>query len=240
MDSLKKRTGLSSQSNDGRRSFIWKMGAAMTAGILAPSVPAAAKSVVANDLGSENGMRELSERLAFLVAEKSIIGLYHTYESLLNDGIYDKIPELFVPDGEVVYNGGIFKGRDKGVTRLYNQRFRSGLAGKKLDVTLGSKEQHLIELSEDHLSAKANFPFAIQVGTPMVSDSVLISMARLHGEGINKWRENGICELSLSRQSREDIWMINRLEYRTESKSVSVPLFAKVFPDDHEGPDTLV
>jgi hypothetical protein len=240
MDSLKKRTGLNSQSNGGRRSFIWKMGAAMTAGILASSAPAAAKSVVANDLGSEIGMRELSERLAILEAEKSIIGLYHTYELLLNDGIYDKIPELFVTDGEAVYNGGVFKGRDKGVTRLYNERFRSGLAGKRLDVTLGSKEQHLIELSEDHLSAKANFPFAIQVGTPMVSDSVLVSMARLHGEGINKWRENGICELSLSRQSREDIWMINKLEYRTESKSVSVPQFAKVFPDDHEGPDTLV
>jgi hypothetical protein len=240
MDSLKKRTDLNSQSNDGRRSFIWKMGAVMTAGILAPSVPAAAKSVAAKDLGPENGMRELSERLAILEAEKSIIGLYHTYESLLNDGIYDKISELFVTDGEAVYNGGVFKGRNKGVTRLYNKRFRSGLAGKKLDATLDSKEQHLIELSEDHLSAKANFPFAIQVGTPMVSDSVLISMARLHGEGIYKWRENGICELSLSRQSREDVWMINRLEYRTESKSVSVPLFAKVFPDDHEGPDTLV
>ena len=240
MDSIKKRADLNSQPNNGRRSFIWKMGAAMTAGVFATSAAAAVKSAAPTDLGSENGMGELSKKIAILEAEKSIIGLYHTYESLLNDGMYDKIPELFDPEATAIYNGGVFKGRDHGVTRLYNKLFQSGLTGKKLDATLDCKEQHLIELSEDHLSAKACFPFAIQAGSPMVADSVLVSMARLHGEGIHKWRENGICELFLSRQSREDAWMISRLEYRTESKSVSVPAYAKVFPEDPEGPDTLV
>ena len=240
MGALKKRSGLNSQPNDGRRSFIWKMGAAMTAGVLATSVPAAAKSDKENDLALEKSIGELSEKLAFLEAEKSIVDLYHSYESLLNDGIYDKIPELFVTDSEVVYNRGIFKGKDLGVTRLYNIRFRNGLTGKRMDATLAVKEGHLIELSEDHLSAKASFAFAIQAGTPMVSDSVLVSMARLHGEGINKWCENGVCELSLTRESKEDTWMIKRLEYRTESKSVSVPAFTTLFPTDPEGPDALV
>ena len=97
MDSLKKRADLNSQPNDGRRSFIWKMGAAMTAGVFATSVPAAVKSSAPNDLGSENGMGKLSERIARLEAEKSIIGLYHAYESLLNDGMYDKIPNCLTP-----------------------------------------------------------------------------------------------------------------------------------------------
>ncbi len=44
--------------------------------------------------------------------------------------------------------------------------------------------------------------FAIQAVTPMVSDSVLVSIAHLHGERINKWRENGRCELSLTSESR--------------------------------------
>jgi hypothetical protein len=231
MVTLKKQSVLNSENNTGRRSFIWKMGAAMSAGVLASSVPAAA---------TDKSGGELSERLAFLEAEKSIIGLYHTYESLLNDGIYDKISELFVTDGEAVYNGGVFRGRDMGVTRLYNNQFRSGLTGKKMDATLDSKEEHSIYISKNHLSAKASFPFAIQAGTPMVSDSVLVSMARLHGGGINKWRENGVCELSLTRKSREDEWMIKRLEYRTESRTASVPAFAKVFPADPSGPDTLV
>jgi len=65
-------------------------------------------------------------------------------------------------------------------------------------------------------------------------------MARLHGEGINKWRENGVCELSLTRESEEGVWMIKRLEYRTETKSASVPVFTKLFPADPEGPDRLV
>ena len=73
----------------------------------------------------------------------------------------------------------------------------------------------------------------------MVSDSVLVSMARLHGGGIDKWRENGICELSLTRKSSENVWMIKRLEYRTESKSTSVPAFTEVFPADPAGPDAL-
>jgi hypothetical protein len=30
-----------------------------------------------------------------------------------------------------------------------------------------------------------------QVGTPVISDSVLVDMARLHGEGIMKWWEGG-------------------------------------------------
>jgi len=240
MDTLRKRSGLNSQLNDGRRSFIWKMGTVITTGVLATSVPVAVKSGETNDQGLEKSVGELSERLAILEAEKNIVGLYHSYESLLNDGIYDKIPGLFVTDSEVVYNNGIFKGKDLGVSRLYNIRFRNGFTGKRMDATLASKEGHLIELSEDHLSAKASFPFAIQAGTPMVSDSVLVSMARLHGEGINKWRENGVCELSLTRESKEDTWMIKRLEYRTESKSVSVPVFAKLFPADPEGPDTLV
>lgn len=227
----KKQSDSAGEKNTGRRSFIWNMGAAMTAGVLASSVPAAAK---------DKSTGELSERLAILEAEKSIIGFYHTYESLLNDGIYEKISELFVTDGEAVYNGGVFRGRDTGVARMYDNRFRSGFAGKKTDATLDSKEGHSIELSKDHLSATASFPFAIQAGIPLVSDSSLVNMARLHGGGINKWNENGVCELSLTRESRANVWMIKRLTYLTESRSASVPAFTEVFPADPAGPDTLV
>ncbi|MBN1820996.1 MAG: nuclear transport factor 2 family protein [Prolixibacteraceae bacterium] len=237
MNALKERDN---KPKDGRRSFIRKMGAAMSVGVLASSVPATAKSAEANNSDMEKSIGELSERLAFLEAEKSIIDLYHTYESLLNDGLYDKIPELFVTDGEVVYNGGVFRGRDKGVTRLYKDKFRSGFTGKKLDAALDSKEGQSIDISQDYLFAKAGFPFAIQAGAPMVSDSVLVSMARLHGEGINKWHEKGVCNLSLTRKSNVDVWMIKRFEYCTESKSLSMPGFTKVFPVDPAGPDTLI
>jgi len=236
---LKKLSDMNIKNNTGRRSFIWKMGAAMSAGVLASTVPAAAKSGKTDDPGTDKSVRELSEKHAILEAEKSIIGLYHTYESLLNDDNYGEISGLFVTDGEAVYNGGIFRGRDTGVTRLYTKQFRRGLTGKSVDAALGSKEGYAIEISQDHLSATASFPFAIQAGSPMVSDSVLVSMARLQGGGINKWRENGVCQLSLTRKGRVDAWMIKRLEYLTESKSASVPAFTEVFPADPAGPDAL-
>jgi hypothetical protein len=240
MDTSRNQSGLNSEKNTGRRSFIRKMGAVVTTGVVVSKVPAAAKSDERNDSGTEITVKELSDRIAILEAEKSIAGLYHTYESLLNDGIYDKISELFITDGESVYNDGVFRGRDTGVKRLYNIRFRNGLTGKKMDGTPESKKGHSIDISKDHLSAKANFPYAMQAGTPMVSDSVLVRMARLHGGGINKWRENGVCELSLTRKSKEDVWMIKKLNYRTESRSVPVPPFTEVFPADPAGPDTLV
>jgi len=44
-----------------------------------------------------------------------------------------------------------------------------------------SKKGYSIEISKDHLCAKSCFPYAMQAGSPMVSDSVLVRMARLHG-----------------------------------------------------------
>jgi hypothetical protein len=236
----KVQPGINSKKCKGRRSFIRKIGAAITTGVVATSVPLSAKSDDRSNSDTAIMAEVLSERIAILEAEKSISGLFKTYESLLNDGKYDKISELFVKDGESEYNGGLYRGRDMGLNRLYNIRFRNGLTGKKMDVTAGIKEGHSVEISNDHLSAFAIFPYAMQAGTPMLSDSVLVRMARLHGGGINKWLENGVCELILSRKSKDDVWMIKRLKYRTESKSISVPPFTEVFPADPAGPDILV
>ena len=239
MDTSKNHSGLHSEKTTGRRSFIRRMGTVMTTGVVASTIPALAKSDERNDGSTETRIEELSERIAILEAEKSIAGLYHAYESLLNDGKYDQIPELFAADGESVYNGGVFRGKDTGLNRLYNIRFRNGLTGKKMNVTSDTRERYSIEISKDHLSASARFPYSMEAGTPMVSDSVIVRMARLHGGGINKWHENGVCELSLTRKSKEDAWMIKRLEYRTESSSFTVPPSTKVFPADPEGPDVL-
>ncbi len=240
MDISVNHSGSESEKNTGRRSFIRKMGTVVTTGVVASAVPAAARSDERNDIEAGIRIRELSERIAILEAEKSIVSLYHTYESMLNDGLYDKISELFAADGESVYKGGLYRGRDKGVKRLYNMRFRNGLTGKKIDEAPVSKEGYSINVSLDHLSAQARFPYSMQAGSPILSDSVLVKMARLHGGGINKWREAGVCELSLTRKSKEDAWLIKRLDYLTESGSVPVPSFTKVFPADPEGPDVLV
>ena len=240
MDKSKNQSGSNSDQNTGRRSFIRKIGTVMTTGVVVSAVPAAAKSDERDDCETVKRIDELSERIAILEAEKSIVGLYNTYESLLNDGRYDKISVLFTDDGESEYNGGVFRGRETGINRLFNIRCRNGLTGKKMDSVSGSKDVQSIAISKGLLHASASFPYSMQAGSPMVSDSVHVRMARLHGGGINKWIENGVCELSLTRKGKEDAWMIKRLEYITESRSVQVLPFTKVFPADPEGPDALV
>ena len=75
-------------------------------------------------------------------------------------------------------------------------------------------------------------------------------MARLHGEGIMKWWEGGIYEVSYLKDMKDGGWKIKRLEYRVLSKAdyrpgkscarpISVPLFSKVYPADPAGPDSL-
>ena len=104
-------------------------------------------------------------------------------------------------------------------------------------------------MAADRLSAKAQFPYSIQVGTPMTGDSSLVQMARLQGEGIVKWCEGGTYEVSYVKVS--NAWKISRLEYhvtlktdykpgRTHAKPIDVPAFSSVFPVNPTGPDRLV
>jgi hypothetical protein len=106
-------------------------------------------------------------------------------------------------------------------------------------------------VSADRLSAGTQFPYSIQVGTPMAPDSQLVQMARLQGGGIMKWCEAGTYEISYAKDIKDGGWKIKRLEYRVSSKTdyrpgrsyarpISVPLFAKTYPEDPSGPDRLI
>jgi hypothetical protein len=85
----------------------------------------------------------------------------------------------------------------------------------------------------------------------MTPDSQLVQMARLQGEGIMKWCEGGIYEASYAKDAKDGGWKIKRLEYRVSSSTdyrpgrayanpISVPLFAKTYPEDPAGPDRLI
>lgn len=253
MDILKsapKSPIVAKQPNAGRRSFMWRMGAAVSA-VLASSVPG--RSNPGND---QNAALRMSEQLGILEDEKAIRGLYCTYENLITTGKYEEVAGLFTDDGEVLFNGGIFKGKSGGVRRLFEERFKPGRTGRKIEPAPGFQPdtkplQDSIEVAPDHRSAVARFPYSIQVGTPIVSDSQLVRMARLHGEGIMKWWEGGIYEMSCVKDTRDGGWKIKKLEYRVLAKSdyrpgkshagpISVPHFSKLYPEDPAGPDVLI
>lgn len=242
------------QPNTRRRSFMWKMGAAMTA-VLASAVPGKSNSGTGQDAGLKNQVDSLSSQLGILEDENAIRRLHQTYENLLNNGRYEEAVNLFTDDGEVVFNGGIFKGKSRGVLLLYNERFKPGLTGIRIEPAPGfhptaEQQPDSINVAADRKTASASFSYSIQVGAPIVSDSQLVQMARLHGEGIRKWWEGGTYEISYVKDSRDSAWKIKRLEYRVLSKAdyrpgksharpISIPRFSKVYPEDPAGPDIL-
>ena len=107
-----------------------------------------------------------------------------------------------------------------------------------------------VNVAADRKTAVASFSYSIQVGTPIISDSQLVQMARMHGEGIMKWWERGTYGISYVKDSEDSGWKIKRLEYRVLSKAdyrpgksharpISIPRFSKIYPEDPTGPDIL-
>jgi hypothetical protein len=241
--------------NKNRRSFIWKAGAGLSA-VLAASIPGIAGARTKKDKNLKARIESLSGQIEILRDENRIRQLHQTYENLLDRGMYEDVVSLFTDDSEAVFNGGIFKGKRSGVNRLYCKCFRSGLSGIRINHVPEilpdiEKQQDMIEVMPDRASARAQFTYSIQVGTPVISDSVLVDMARLQGEGIMKWWECGTYDISYVKDIKDGNWKIKRLEYKVLSKAdyrpgrpysmpISVPLFSKVFPEDPAGPDRLL
>ena len=253
LKSISKPNDTPKHPNTGRRSFMWKIGAAMSA-ILASAVSSMSRPRINRDTGLNPQVDQLSNKLGILEDENAIRGLHRTYETYLDNGMYEEVVNLFTDDGEVVFNGGVFKGKNRGVRRLYCDHFSSGLSGRSIEPAPGfhsdtAQQQDFIEVATDRKSAVARFTYSIQVGAPIISDSQLVKMARLHGEGIMKWWEGGMYEVSYVKEG--DKWNIKRLEYRvitqanytpgrSHAKPIDVPAFSKTYPADPTGPDKLI
>lgn len=239
MSIVKSKTNrVKGQTAGNRRSFLWKAGAAVSAG-MAAAVPGMAKT------SNNEQVDRLSRQLARLEDENAIRKLHRTYENLLDSGRYDEVTGLFTDNAEVIFNGGVYRGKDSGVCRLYCDHFSAGLTGRKMEPApafqIKDEQRHdVIEISKDGRSAKARFSYSMQVGAPMQDDSVLVQMARLHGEGITKWREEGIHDIELLKDPEDGNWKINRLEHRVLASTVSVSPFNKVYPEEPTGPDRLI
>lgn len=253
MDNIQPKSDPRKQADTGRRSFIWRVGAGMSA-FLAAALPAIAKPTIANDKKLKSSVASLSNRVAALENEKSIRKLHKTYEHLLDRGRYHEVLDLFADDAEVIFNGGVFKGRH-GVKRLFCSHFSSGMTGKRIDQAPGfqldPEQPEMVAIAPDRKTARASYPYSIQVGAPVESDSLIVKMSRLHGEGIRKWWEGGICKVSYARDTKTNSWKMNRLEYRVLSaadykpgrsyaRPISVARFSKIYPADPSGPDELI
>ena len=251
---IKSKSDTQEQADKGRRSFLWKVGAGMST-VLAATIPAIAKPVFSDGKKLKTSVDSLSRQVAILENEKSIRQLHKIFEDSIDKGMYSEVLDMFTDNAEVIFNGGVFRG-DRGIERLFCEHFRAGMTGKKINPAPGfelspAQPQDMIEVASDQKSAKARFSYSIQVGTPICSESLLVKMARLQGEGIQKWWEGGVYELSYVKDIKDGSWKIKRLEYKTLSRAdyrpgrsyakvISVPQFSKVYPKNLEGPDRLV
>ena len=96
-----------------------------------------------------------------------------------------KLPACSHDDAQVVYNGGLFTGKE-GIRRLYCDHFASGCTGRKIEPAPGfetdpAQQLDIVEVAADRKTATGQFPYSMQVGTPMTGDSSLVEMARLQG-----------------------------------------------------------
>lgn len=231
---------------NSRRSFFRTMGA----GVSAALVPATAAAGPATGPADDPALRA-----ALLEDEMALRQLHRAFEQAQDAGRHDELLAMFSDAAEVVFNGGVFRARGEGVTRLYRDRFRAGGIGRRMEPAPGfelpaDQQRDGVQVAPDRLSATAVFPYSIQVGAPIESDSSLVSMARLHGEGARTWWEGGAYHVACHRDTTDDRWRIRRLEYRTLARAdyrpgrsyaapIAVSRLSACFPGDRLGPDAL-
>jgi len=247
MNILKPGKSRTVQSADtSRRSFIGKIGAAASAALV-PTV-----SMVKTEASTTDNP---ALRTALLEEEQALTRFHQAFQQAMDNGRHEEVIGMFTDDAEVVFNGGVFKSRSGGVSRLYGDRFPEGKTGRRMEPAPGfeltaDQQRDSVEVSPDLRSAKAVFPYSIQVGMPFETETSLAAMARLHGEGVRTWWEGGVYRINY-RKDAADHWKISRLEYETLSRAdyrpgksyaqpISMPRFATRFPLDQQGPDDLV
>jgi hypothetical protein len=231
----------------------------MGAGVSAALVPAAVPALGAADAESrtaDDPASELALRAALLEDEKVLRQLHQAFEQAQDKGLHEDVIGMFAEDAEVLFNGGLFRRRDQGVSRLYRERFREGKSGRRMEPAPGfelaaDQQQESVLVSTDRLSAHAVFPYSIQVGMPFESETSLASMARLHGEGVRTWWEGGVYHVTYRKDASDGRWTISRLEYRTLARAdyrsgrtyataIAVAPLTTRFPGDQLGPDELI
>jgi hypothetical protein len=232
-----------------RRSFVREMGLGASAA-LAPIV-----GMTAGMARAESGTTDNPARVALLEAEKALRKFHQAFEQAIEKGLHEEVIGMFADDAEVVFNGGVFTRRSHGVSRLYRDRFPAGKTGRRMEPAPGfeltrDQQRDSVEVLPDLRSAKAVFPYSIQVGMPFETETSLAAMARLHGEGVRTWWEGGVYRINY-RKDAAGHWKIGRLEYDTLSRAdyrpgksyaqpISVLRFATRFPADPQSPDRLV
>lgn len=191
--------------------------------------------------GLEAEVAQLTQRLGVLEDTIAVQHLQHAYGYYIDKCLYDEVVDLFAENGEVIFIGGRYKGKE-GASRLYKGRFRTNFADGRNGPMFGQLLDHptlqgIVHVAPDRTSAKGRFRTLMQAGR---HESI--------GEP-RQWFEGGIYENTYVREN--GIWKIQLLDYRafwhgTFEKGWAytpanyVPNATTTFPEDPFGPDELI
>jgi hypothetical protein len=191
-------------------------------------------------------VEQLANEVGLLNDVQAIRKLQHAYGYYLDKCLYDEVVDLFGPQGEVRFMGGVFKGKP-GLRRLYCERFRRNFTGGHNGPVYGFLLDHLqlqdiVDVAPDRATARGRFRCFMQAGSHETKQDAPPHMPA-------QWWEGGIYE---NQYVREDgVWKILVLNYTAvyhglyesgwaHTPPQFVPFFSETFPDNPVGPDALV
>jgi hypothetical protein len=184
--------------------------------VLAALIVVSFSATSCSNAALENKVEELSNRLGILEDTQAIRNLHYAYGYYIDKCLYEDVVDLFADDGEVRFAGGIYKGKNEGVHRLYVDNFLMGFTGGKPGPVHGFLLDHLqmqdiIHVAPDRKTAKARFRAFMQAGAHETSRSPMGEAARKEKREPTQWWEGGIYENSYVRE--DGVWKIKVLNY---------------------------
>jgi hypothetical protein len=201
----------------------------------------------------EKKLNEMDNRVGILEDTQAIRNLHYAYGYYIDKCLYEDVVDLFADNGEVHFFGGIFRGKNQGVRRLYVGNFLQGFTGGKPGPVYGflldhPQMQDVIDVAPDRKTAKARFRCLMQAGSHESSPSAKAAIAK--GEKPMVWWEGGIYENSYVKEN--GVWKIQILNYNPlwhadyesgwgKSKMIynsAAP--QKLYPENPTGPDALM
>jgi hypothetical protein len=188
----------------------------------------------------------LSRTVGMIEDAQAVRRVQFAYGYFMDKGLYQQVVDLFAEDGEVRFMGGIFRGRSRGVKRLYIDRFRTTFTRGRNGPVYGMLLDHLqlqdiVDVAPDRASARGRFRGFLQGGSHVSRPDAPANIPQ-------QWWEAGVYENEYVRE--DGVWKIKVLDYRlawqadfekgwAHSEPYDGPFFTRTFPDDPAGPDEI-
>ncbi|HTW38970.1 MAG TPA: nuclear transport factor 2 family protein [Steroidobacteraceae bacterium] len=204
-------------------------------------------------MGSQNELEalrtqveQLTRHVGLLEDAQAVRRVQFAYGYYMDKGLYQEVVDLFADDGEVRFMGGIFRGKSRGVKRLYIERFRTTFTHGRNAPAYGFMLEHLqlqdiIDVAADRKSARGRFRCFMQAGSHASKPDKVATLPL-------QWWEAGVYENTYVCEG--GVWKIQILNYClswqadyeqgwAHSKPYEGPFFTRTYPEDPGGPDEI-